>query len=115
MSSPAVSYEEQWREYRRRRLVGYGLWIGWLPYGGTLIYLQDSVAWIGRNGVPLAVGYMLAACVAGLWLSFWPCPSCGRPFFLTTFWFYRHFAKACVHCGLPKWAQGGADPWADRA
>lgn len=54
-------------------------------------------------------GYAVATCwiaaygVAGVRAAWFPCPRCGKPFFAR--WWYRNpFARQCVHCGLPKWA-----------
>jgi len=44
----------------------------------------------------------------------WSCPRCGKPFHATVhagFIRWRNpFARRCVHCGLPKWAESDPDP-----
>jgi hypothetical protein len=36
-----------------------------------------------------------------------PCPRCGKWFF-AKWWYHNNFARKCVHCGLPKWADPNA-------
>lgn len=108
------AYEKHWREYRRRRFLAYGFAAAWLPFGIAMMSLQDDPT-IRPYVLPIVLAYMfLGFGIAGLRLSFWPCPRCGRPFSLTTFWRYKHFNPSCRHCGLPKWApcdpaSGGGD------
>jgi hypothetical protein len=54
-------------------------------------------------GYAVAICWIAASVVAGVRAAWFPCPRCGKPFFAS--WWYRNpFARKCVHCGLPKWA-----------
>ena len=53
-----------------------------------------------------------AACIAlmlwaGMRVINWRCPRCGEPYLRGSF-YHNAFARACLHCDLPKWAD--ADP-----
>ncbi|APW62847.1 hypothetical protein [Paludisphaera borealis] len=100
-----------WDEYKRRRHV---FWLAllliplWLSGAIVLEFLTGRefppTGWVTLLTVLLPP--MLCLMVARLRLIFWPCPCCGRPFFLRlgNYWFTRR----CLHCGLPKWAPGKA-------
>jgi hypothetical protein len=55
----------------------------------------------------LIVGFawLAAFAVTAIRLNLWPCPRCGHWFF-SKMWWRNPFARACLHCGLPKWAAG---------
>jgi predicted RNA-binding Zn-ribbon protein involved in translation (DUF1610 family) len=56
----------------------------------------------------VAIGWMVFFVVAGNLVVRFPCPRCGKWFFAK--WWYRNsFARRCVHCGLPKWADPPMD------
>jgi hypothetical protein len=73
------------------------------------------------NRVPL-IGFV----VFGIWVvavftlfignahyMVWSCPRCGKPFHTRISRFARWvnpFARRCIHCGLPRWAQSDPDP-----
>jgi hypothetical protein len=101
-----IDYRREWRDYRVRRVVTSGLLLGFIPYELTLASMRNPARWVQQILATLAISYMLAVGLSSMWVSFWQCPKCGRPFFLTKVWFWRPFARACVHCGLEKWAPG---------
>lgn len=45
-------------------------------------------------------GFQHALSLAGV--ALFSCPRCHKWFFAT--WYRNPFARKCVHCGLPKWA-----------
>ena len=97
------SYEAQWNEYRKRRLVFVLLAATYIP-AQFVISLPLSRALGSDSVIPIvAVLWIAAFGVAGMRLSRWPCPRCGKPFHLTQRR-YKSFARKCVHCGLPKWS-----------
>jgi ketosteroid isomerase-like protein len=54
-------------------------------------------------GFVIGACWMAAFVVTGWRAALFPCPRCHKWFFAT--WWYRNpFARKCVHCGLPKWA-----------
>ena len=104
------SYEIEWKRYRRIRFGTYALSAGWLPFGILALSFSDHPT-VGPFVIPLVLIYMVSFGVVGIHYSYWPCPRCGKPYsFVKTSWpgYFRHFNKACVHCGLPKWA--ASDP-----
>jgi hypothetical protein len=100
------SFRSPWDDYRRRRrfflaaflspfvfALGYPLWL----LVGNVPVFYVFVAWL-----PLyAVGVM--------WLHRFPCPRCSRPFFCKRL-DRNTFTGHCLHCGLPKWSLGEAEP-----
>jgi hypothetical protein len=109
-----------WEDYRRRRR---GFWLAlvllplWLIPGALI---QEFLARRGFGGThwinfpAVLVPPMIHPVVAYFRRIFWPCPRCGRPFFLT--WSgCNWFARRCLHCGLPKWAPAQGPAQADAA
>jgi len=92
--------QEALRQIRRRRLVMWAVFLGYLPIAGGLAAL---LRWItGRDWVVIAV--------AALWM-FWyavrifmvnesRCPRCGERFHRRGLWFHP-LARSCLHCELP--------------
>ena len=68
-----------------------------------------GLAW--RTRQPLILGYVLgfawlvAIVISGVRLAAWRCPRCHNWFFARRLG-RNPFARACLHCGLPKWAAG---------
>lgn len=109
-----MSYKEQWNDYKKRIRIFWSI---------VLVFVIALAI-----GLPLAVTYLSAALYyvylfavvgAGLglniyrfYLSFWKCPRCHKPFFrkpgLVGKIMYSYFARHCMNCGLPKWAQDDA-------
>jgi hypothetical protein len=52
---------------------------------------------------PIAGSWVLAFLIVGWRLNWFRCPRCRNRFF-STWWYHNPFARKCVHCGLPKWA-----------
>jgi hypothetical protein len=83
-----------------------------------LSYMPGVLAIFFAIGLPLSAltgtkpdyfGFAIASCwiavcvVTGWRVALFSCPRCHKWFFAT--WWYRNpFARKCVHCGLPKWA-----------
>ncbi|MFC1498895.1 hypothetical protein ACFLS1_10565 [Verrucomicrobiota bacterium] len=103
-----TSYADQWKDYRRRRWLFLGMFLVYLP-GVCLISspIRHYLKWEHAEMV-VALSWMFAFVVVGLWFTLWPCPRCGRGFF-ATWWFSNQFARKCVHCGLPKWSEETQD------
>jgi hypothetical protein len=104
-------YAPQWRRYRMIYWRSFALSIVffWGGLGGTVAAFG---AWF-RKAPPwllfaAALPWLLAAIAASQAPVKWPCPRCGRPFFAGS-WYHNGLASACVHCGLPKWAERDPD------
>jgi hypothetical protein len=108
------SYSEQWRDWRKRRNIVWLIFLGYIP-GVIAIFFSVlflfrliglPAAWDGPAFYAIAGSWMFSFIVAGIYAGYFPCPRCHKPFFVT--WWYRNpFARKCVHCGLPKWANSG--------
>ncbi len=59
--------------------------------------------WSTSSFVSLIV-WVLTMAVVATYVEASPCPRCGMSFFRAGA-FHNLLAKACLHCGLPKWEQ----------
>jgi len=90
--------ESAWNGYRRRRLA---LWIT-VPFWA----LPTAILSLFSKPPELLVGVLfLPVVVSASLLQFFKCPRCGSNFFYRSVW--SPWAHDCVHCGLPKWEDGG--------
>src|SRR3954471_8603017 len=92
-----------WDEYRRRWRVA---WVVLLTYLPAVVVLGVPMKWVTASDLPVAL--LASAWMTGILLAGWragvfPCPRCGRPFFLRGM-IGKLLARECVHCGLPKYA-----------
>jgi hypothetical protein len=92
-----------WRDYRARARF---FWLAWL--GGFLATILVGALFgaIFRSGDAFAVAgvaWIAAFLVAAFRLYGFRCPRCGQLFFCTA-WYTNPFARRCLHCRLPKWA-----------
>jgi hypothetical protein len=96
-----VSDKNSWQRYEELRRIVLLLWASWFPF----VFLAG---WWTRNSldrippllVVVIVVWTLGVAGMGLRLGFWPCPRCGKRFFLTSR-LQRAGGKECPHCGLP--------------
>lgn len=101
----ASDFDYAWRAYRKVRRGFVMAVVGWL---GLLLLCVASVKFVTLpEWVNLIVmsAIMPLMIVFSLWHSFWPCPSCRKPFFTTWTMGVPH-SKYCLHCGLKKWDVG---------
>lgn len=87
------------REYYKRNLVFWVLFIGWLP---VMVFIVIPVARVlnfpnAANG--LALIFFAAVMAAGIWRANWNCPRCGERFY-RKWWYTNSFSTKCVHCGF---------------
>ena len=92
-----------WDEYRKRRNLAWFAFLGYVPV----------VFGVGMFSVRLLSTLTPVFVVAIAWMVFfiitanralrYPCPRCGKWFF-EKWWYHNSFARRCVHCGLPKYA-----------
>lgn len=107
-------YSAAWHDYRRRRLVFWILFLGFVP-GVWGIFWGIGRPLSAMSGIkpdyffyPIAGAWMLAFVIASIRLGLFACPRC-RNWFFSTWWSRNPDAKTCVHCGLPKWANANSD------
>jgi hypothetical protein len=117
---PVDEYSYEWNELRKiqRRTLRFLLTVPVL-FGVIFIVLAVDVlpAWMN-----LALGLICMAIIMFCWFRFifaiyqystWPCPRCGEPFHGKTRWYanwINPFARRCLHCRLPRWAETDPDP-----
>ena len=96
-----MSDKSPWTDYRklqRRALLLAGC--GFLVLGVLVLLPRE---WVPRHAGPLLVvgaGYAIVLAVLSIRLSFWPCPRCGKPFFIR-FGFFPSYSGRCARCRLP--------------
>jgi hypothetical protein len=95
-----MSDRETWTGYRRLQRIALVLWGAWFPAMALLIVLPRDW-WVWLWGPLMVVGLCWGAVLAyfALRLSYWPCPRCGKFFFLR-FGIFPTWSKTCPHCGL---------------
>ncbi len=108
-------YLSSWRDYRRRRIT---FWIVFLGGGPFVVLVGAAVTRLSPSSAGVVATWVVwAACfaVSSNRLLRWRCPRCGERFFWAG---PIHFglARRCMHCGLRKWAlfegdEGGEFPW----
>jgi hypothetical protein len=98
-----TNYAESWQEYRRRRNLLLFAFFGYMPAVGLVAVLAT---WEFKSATPAfvaAFSWMAFYAAAGIRFQRFKCPRCGR-WFLAKWWNHNMFARRCVHCGLPKYA-----------
>jgi hypothetical protein len=102
-------YTAAWRDFRRRRLIYWVVFLGYVP-GAFALFVGVGLPISAFIGIApdyffyaIAGSWMLAWLISGLRARLFPCPRCHKWFF-ATWWYSNPFARKCVHCGLPKWA-----------
>jgi hypothetical protein len=91
-----MSCRESWKDYRRRFRVTAALWMA----PPAVIYVTQVA---GVTQIWLIVAWLTAFAAAMTHLYSFRCPRCGQWFFIKGAT-NRPLARACVNCGLPKWA-----------
>jgi hypothetical protein len=92
------SPEDPWGVYTKRmRLLRWTL-LGGIPAAGAAAYLWSVVSLV------VLIAWVAAVAVVATYAEMSPCPRCSKAFFRAGA-FHNLFAKSCMHCGLPKWAQ----------
>ena len=99
-------YSAAWRDLRKRRLLVWALFLGFIPGVVALCFLVDAFlpGTIGnKQGESVCMGigalWMLAFFIAAMRASFFRCPRCHGTF-LMTWYFANPLASRCLHCGL---------------
>jgi hypothetical protein len=92
-----------WDEYRRRRNLAWFAFLGYVPVCFTVGMLSMRVFSTFTPAFVVAIAWMVFFVIAGNLALRFPCPRCGKWFF-AKWWYHNNFARRCVHCGLPKYA-----------
>ena len=98
-------YSRQWSTFRRWRNLGIVAVVTFIPLLTIVGLFVRRFHW--PDSAFLVMALLDVAFVTVTWtrLALFRCPRCGKPFFTTT-WYRNPFARKCVHCGLPKYANG---------
>ena len=102
-----ASYVGEWVGYAERRSLFRFVLFSIIP-GAVVLGLPFN--YVLRSEWPLivlAALWAVASLAAGIYLTRWECPRCGKPF-LRRGWRQNISAGGCAHCRLPKWAE--SDP-----
>ena len=94
---------DAWGEYRRRRNLAWFALLGYVPVCFGVALLSMRLFSTFTPAFVVAIGWMIFAVIAGNLALRFPCPQCGKWFF-AKWWYHNSFARRCVHCGLPKYA-----------
>ena len=107
--APTDPYYAAWHEYSRiwRRSIFLTLAL-FVVGGGLASVLVEALLPRGPDWLPLVAvaPWVIAAIAVSQPPMRWHCPRCGQRF-LSGKTGYNGLARACLHCGLPKWAPSG--------
>ena len=92
---------------RRRRRLGWLLWLGYLPGVVLLTFALRSVIDLDVVAIVVALAWMGAAAVNHARLMRLPCPRCAGRFHVGSRW-HNPWTRRCLHCGLHVRADEGA-------
>ena len=102
-----ADYTESWQEYRKRRKL---LLFAFLAYMPVVALIGFVTTWLFKSTTPVfvaAFSWMAFYLVAGIRFQRFKCPRCGKWLF-AKWWYHNMFARRCVHCALPKYADPSA-------
>ena len=99
-------YRASWRDLRRRRIIVWGVFFGYIPGVVILSIIVGAVkslitgdARTGNIFPWIAFLWMVAWPAAIIWHASFRCPRCNQPFVWRWGW-SNAFTRRCVHCGL---------------
>ena len=90
--------ERSLRDYRRRNLIFWGLFLGMVP--ATLLIATPLGRLFNSNWIAETIATAWFAAVAGatIWRMNFECPRCGEMFYTKKWIFRQPFTRKCVHC-----------------
>lgn len=100
------AYKRAWRDFRFRKRLFWGLFLGYVPVLALLGMVLGHLGLLGSNAndvmVALGLAWMLAWFVVGIRYPLFRCPRCQKRFIA---WHRRNpyfvrFATKCSNCGL---------------
>jgi hypothetical protein len=102
--SDNIDYISAWKDYRRRRLLWFVVWLGGVPIVFAISYPLMQLL---HSDLPFYIfggGWMVLFLIVSMRLEWFKCPRCHHWFFMT-WWYHNPLSRRCVHCGLPKWSE----------
>lgn len=100
-------YAEQWKDYRKRKLMFWSVYRGGVPILFTVAAVLSQMFTkeiVDRLFFALGGVWGLGSIVTGLRWQYWHCPRCDNYYFRGLS--LNPFVRRCLHCGLKKWAEG---------
>jgi hypothetical protein len=100
-----ADYSAAWRDLKKRRLIAWGMFLGFVPSGfATFFLIGLPLSFL--TGIrpdyffyPISISWMLMIWIAGQRAMTFRCPRCQQRFFAAR-WYYNVFARRRVHCKL---------------
>jgi DNA-directed RNA polymerase subunit RPC12/RpoP len=98
------AFAEQWKDLRRREWVVVVLFAGYIPSVAGAAWFISSITTTDSDGpmIAIAIAWMLAIAVAMLRVTYFPCPRCGKHFYMAAFFVT---GRKCPHCGLRRYVK----------
>ena len=105
----AAGYAKSWQQFRRWYLTSWILFALWIPIGMAMVRSTERLREPGLVIVPVMLLWMAAWLTCTAVAHYWPCPHCGKRFFITPSGWRMPilFTSRCPHCGLAKYALSG--------
>ena len=94
---------DAWDEYRKRRKRAFFAFIAYVPVVSVIALLSLCLFSTFTPALVVAFAWMVFLVIVGNVVVRFPCPRCGKWFF-AKWWYHNGFARRCIHCGLPKYA-----------
>ena len=101
--NPTDPFYPGWVELRRRRTLRNRCLVGAIAAILLLAFVAEYAGFPPFVFMAAALAILIAFARVHWWVMRWPCPRCGRAFYLSL-WGYRPFADCCLHCDLPEYA-----------
>jgi hypothetical protein len=93
---------KQWQELRRRELLVFFAFFGYIPFAVGLAILVSQFTQQDAAIFAAPLLWMVFFLVSCLRFAFWPCPECGKPFHAKWGASFNRGLK-CVHCGTSRY------------
>lgn len=97
VTASVISRKEAHREYRKRNLVFFVLFLGWIPFVSLVaipLGRQLNSDWLAET---MSVSWFCGVIAAAIWRLNWRCPRCDKKFY-TKWWYKNAVAMRCVNC-----------------
>jgi len=94
-----MTYEKQRREYQKRNVLFWGLFAGYIPVVVIVGIPLGRVFDFKEMPGLIALAWMLAFGIVGIYRTMWKCPRCHKRFYYK-WWYHNAFTRKCLHCGF---------------
>jgi len=90
--------EQERREYYKRNLVFWGLFLGFIPAAVAAAEVTPVLR-LPALFQSVVLTWFFVTLVAAVWRMSWRCPRCSERFYYK-WWYGNSFSTKCVHCGF---------------